>query len=227
MEREPTDDKLSRKLWLIGHSFPAIWITKHPAKWHNETKPLVPLDPRHPTRHNILTSVLDYLQDRVYKKAWLRLDICKCYVFNAFENDEKDGEPIRAFEDPRLIARIDQWRDRFKRCKPPIVITFGAEAYRFAALSLEITLESKLTAPYLGERFREAAIPTAWDSSGTNLFPLLHAVVAQRVWHEVGKYYDPKREDANYFEYVGHSLAEVLLTNGRQLPIWCEPRPAT
>jgi hypothetical protein len=55
MELGTTDIERARKIWLLGHSYPEAWV--HVL---NE-----PLDPRHPTRHNIWTPVLDRLQERV------------------------------------------------------------------------------------------------------------------------------------------------------------------
>ena len=90
MEREPTDDKLSRKLWLIGHSFPAIWIRNIPQNGTMKRNRLSARPaPSDTAQHSYI--VLDYLQDRVYKKGWLRLDICKCYVFIGLKTMRRMG----------------------------------------------------------------------------------------------------------------------------------------
>jgi len=43
-------------IWLIGDSPPEAWADKLDT----------PLDPRHPARHSIWTSVADPMQDRFY-----------------------------------------------------------------------------------------------------------------------------------------------------------------
>src|SRR4030065_460436 len=60
-------------LWLIADS--------NPAKW--EARLSTPLDPRHPTRHNIWTPVLDEMQDGIYRASRQRIDTSGIYVRNA------------------------------------------------------------------------------------------------------------------------------------------------
>ena len=60
-------------IWLIGDSPPEKWADKLDS----------PLDPKHPARHNIWTSIADSMQDRLYRKGRLRLDTSRLYIRNA------------------------------------------------------------------------------------------------------------------------------------------------
>lgn len=57
-------------VWLIADSEPKNW----------RKLLLAPLDPRHPVRHNIWTSVLEYMQEVLYKQKRLRFDAAKLYI---------------------------------------------------------------------------------------------------------------------------------------------------
>lgn len=56
-------------VWLVADS--------EPKNWHKLL--LTPLDPRHPARHNIWTSVLEYMQEALYEQKRLRFDTVKLY----------------------------------------------------------------------------------------------------------------------------------------------------
>jgi hypothetical protein len=60
-------------IWLIGDSPPEAWAAKLDT----------PLDPRHPARHSIWTSVADPMQDMLYRQSKLRLDMSRLYIRNA------------------------------------------------------------------------------------------------------------------------------------------------
>ncbi|MFC1981321.1 hypothetical protein ACFLVN_03660 [Chloroflexota bacterium] len=59
--------------WLIGDSPPEKWADRLDT----------PLDPRHPARHSIWTSVADSMQDKLYRDGNRRLDTSEPYIRNA------------------------------------------------------------------------------------------------------------------------------------------------
>jgi hypothetical protein len=215
MEEGVTKEQLSRKVWLVGHSYPAEWVDKLNG----------PLDPRHPTRHNIWTAVLDRLQERVYSDGnRLRLDIEKCFICNAAAKQAKRyDKPDWDWVGKSIPGRIKLFSELLSEHKPSVVVTFGADAYRFAikALGCSDTPPGKLKAAELGEGFRNAI--DNWDPKKVNIFPLLHAYVARSGWNTAGGAYSWNGEEnnANYFDIVGGALGDILLAH-QELPIWCD-----
>jgi hypothetical protein len=134
MELGTTDIERARKIWLLGHSYPEAWV--HVL---NE-----PLDPRHPTRHNIWTPVLDRLQERVYSNGnHRRLDIGACHISNAAAKQAEKSPPDWDWSGQSIPERIRQLRSNVANFRPPILITFGANAYRFAQEALDFPTPSK------------------------------------------------------------------------------------
>jgi uracil-DNA glycosylase len=187
-------------IWLIGDSPPAAWVNKLDT----------PLDPRHPARHNIWTSVADPLQDRLYRQRKLRLDTSRLYIRNAMLSL---GEQIQSSE-PRLKELLDKHR-------PSVVLTFGASAFMLALFASGETPQKLCkTTKLLGERFRSRI--EKYDEHKVNIIPLLHVSIARGKFLEghrdfVGAY---GQAPVNYFDYVGTKLADLLLTKLRDKPIW-------
>jgi len=65
-------------IWLIADSEPRSW----------QGLLLTPLDPRHPARHSIWTSVLDYMQEMLYREQKLRFASDRLYITNAVKKPE-------------------------------------------------------------------------------------------------------------------------------------------
>ena len=70
----------------VGDSSCPIWLLaeSNPTRWQADLE--APLDPRHPARHSIWTSVADVVQDRVYRECGLRVETGALYIRNAVEN---------------------------------------------------------------------------------------------------------------------------------------------
>lgn len=212
MEAITTEEQLCRHIWLVGHSYPGRWISELQG----------PLDPRHPTRHSIWTSVLDSLQERVYKKGpHLRLDVTRCYAFNAAAKQKQGEKPDWCVDGESITGRISKLRDLLEKHSPPIVITFSAEVFVFVqrALTPKRDGHQVLGVQELGNGFRDAV--QNYDPQKVNVFPLLHGYVARGDWATLGPVFS-KIDDpyVNYFEYAGSALGDVLLSHCRQLPIW-------
>jgi hypothetical protein len=212
MEIGATEAQMQRKIWLLGHSYPKNWV-------HMLTEPL---DPRHPTRHSIWTPVLDRLQEQVYGHGnRRRLDAGKCYICNAASKQGEGEAPDWEWTGPSITARMAKFGNYMDVFQPPIVITFGAEAFRFAATAINRpnAPTTVLSADELGGRFRAAV--AEFNANEVNVFPLLHAFVARNGWVTAGMSYSTL-EDGNYFEYVGCALGRLLLSYGKEWPIWVE-----
>ena len=187
-------------IWLIGDSPSEAWADKLDT----------PLDPRHPAQHNIWTSVADPMQDRLYRQGKLRLDTSRLYIRNAMLSL---GEQIQ-LSGPRLKELLDKHR-------PNVVLTFGASAFMIALFaSGEVPKKLYKTTKLLGEQFRSRI--EKYDEHKVNIIPLLHISIAR------GKFLEGHRDfvgaygqiPANYFDYVGTKLADLLLAKLHDKSIW-------
>lgn len=107
-------------IWLIAESPPEKWADKLDS----------PLDPKHPARHNIWTSIADAMQDGLYRHCRLRLDTSRLYIRNAADrlltisNDQEQTQLSRKM----LHELIDEY-------KPKIILTFGKYAFMTTLLA--------------------------------------------------------------------------------------------
>jgi hypothetical protein len=195
-------------IWLIGDSPPEARAGKLDT----------PLDPRHPARHSIWTSVADPMQNRLYRQRRLRLDTSRLYIRNASDKPLKepiDGEQIRSMQE-KLKGLLDTYR-------PTLVLTFGVNAFMITQLACGEDVSFKAaTTELLGIQFR--ARIERWDDNGVNIVPLLHASIARRMFLQAHKYFVGATEKTppNYFDYVGEKLADLLLEKLFDKPIWIE-----
>lgn len=197
-------------IWLLGDSNPAQW----------ETRLATPLDPRHPARHSIWTPVLDTLQDKVYQEAKLRLNTSEIYIRNAVEDSALKPRSNSAIWSTTLNHGVELLSAALRATPPLCVLAFGAFAFEFGrrALSEHPPLaHSHWGARTMGEDFRRRV--AAFDAKRTNLFPLLHVTIARGKFIESHEYFTGKK-GGNYFQYVGVSLADLLLRHARTKDIW-------
>lgn len=193
-------------IWLIGDSPPDRWADKLDT----------PLDPRHPARHNIWTSVADPMQDRLYRQGKLRLDTSRLYIRNA--SDKRLKEPI---DREQLRSMQERLKGLLEGYRPALVLTFGVNAFMITQLACGETISIKAaSAKLLGEQFRRRI-----DGHGeekVNIIPLLHVSISR------GKFLEAHRDfvgadggtPPNYFDYVGEKLANLLLEKLPHKPIW-------
>ena len=193
-------------IWLIGDSPPEKWVDKLDS----------PLDPKHPARHNIWTSIADSMQDRLYRRDRLRLDTSRLYIRNATD------QPLtisNSQEQTQLSRKMLQ--ELIYKHKPKIVLTFGIYAFMTTLLaSSESPNKFFKTTKLLGEQFRNRI--KNYDYHKVNVIPLLHVSIAR------GRFLESHRDfvgtdgmvHQNYFDYVGEMLADLLLANFSDKPIW-------
>jgi uracil-DNA glycosylase len=163
--------------------------------------------------------VADYLQERVFDNGpQLRLDAQKLVFRNAFDSATQSKLDFTSSVVETQRVSLSQQLEQFH---PPVVFTFGDEAYRFVSYAnapdKPVPLH-RLKLEDLGKRFRDVC--EKFDPREVNIFPLLHASVARASWAIVGKRFSGPDEENNYFRYVGQKLGDVLLRYGRDWPIW-------
>ena len=195
-------------IWLIGDSPPEAWADKLDT----------PLDPRHPARHSIWTSVADPMQDRLYRQRKLRLDTSQLYIRNAM------NQPLAT---PIINEQTRQSQEALKellgKYNPRIVLTFGVSAFMISLLaSSEVPQRFFKTTKLLGEQFRSRI--KNYDDHKVNIIPLLHASIARYRFLEAHRDFvgASGQVPPNYFDYVGTTLADLLLAKFSDKSIWIE-----
>jgi hypothetical protein len=192
-------------IWLIGDSPPEAWAEKLDT----------PLDPKHPARHSIWTSVADSIQERLYRQKRLRLDTSRLYIRNAM-GQTKDKQ---ALERHRYLLE-----ELLFKYSPNIILAFGTDAFRMTLLAshdphqiLFQTTEKETI--ILGEEFRRRI--DNYDAKQINVIPLLHVSIARGKFLEAHKGFigNDYQSFNNYFEYVGVKLADTLLASFYDKPI--------
>ncbi len=198
-------------IWLIGDS--------NPANWSDYLD--IPLDPRHPARHNIWTPIIEIIQDYVYRQARLRIDTKDLFIRNAIADPIHKPKNTNPIWDEYVTQEIVNLQNLFHIYKPVIVLTFGAFAYEFVCrtqMEYPQTHQHKYwTTKRLGNAFRKRV--DQFDIHNINILPLLHASIARGHFLKSHAYFcdDP---NGNYFEYVGIQLGIQLLKFQNELPIW-------
>ena len=196
-------------VWLLGDSNPSNW----------EALLEMPLDPRHPARHNIWTPILDEMQDAVFRARRNRIDSTKFYVRNAIQDAKaKPARQLLVWPDT-VVREVERFRTSLLNNRPQIVFSFGSFAFEFARRALgeePIAYNMWATAP-LGVQFKKRL--SFFAPNTINLLPLLHVSIAR------GKFLSAHREfnaveGSNYFELVGQAIASTLLKYEYDLEIW-------
>lgn len=210
MKKEVGDKNFD--IWLLGDSNPKNW----------ESILDTPFDPRHPIRHNIWTSILDVIQDRVYRESRRRINSGCVYIRNAIEDpdDKPKGNELKWNQETE--HKLGEFRSLLQEYHPAIVFSFGAFSYEFARRSIyrePIWKFGYWGARRLGEEFR-SNIP-GFSPDAINLLPLLHRTISGGKYIESHEYYC-NQPGANYFDYVGNQIADILLRYPDKLKVWIE-----
>lgn len=192
-------------IWLIGDSPPENWGDKLD----------FPLDAKHPARHNVWTSILDSLQDRLFRQQRRRFDTSRLYVRNALDIPLSISTP-----EQQQQAR-EKLRESINKYKPQIVLTFGVYAFLSTSLAAGQPFRTPPdTAKLLGQQFRSCI--NNYSDRQTNVIPLLHVSIARGKFLEAHRDFigaDSEEHD-NYFNYVGEKLADLLLDSFSDEQIW-------
>ena len=208
MQRETGDPNFP--IWLIGDSNPAQW----------ESALLTPFDPRHPVIHNIWTSVIDVIQDRVYREARLRVDTSSIYIRNAVDDPLKKPKSSELQWQGAVEEEVVSLGKLVKKFHPKMLFSFGAFAYEFTRRSMGDIEPKKYGgwgAKELGSEFNRQI--SHFDPTHTNNLPLLHRSISGGKYIQSHDYFTGE-EGVNYFESVGNKLAKKLLQYKEQLHIW-------
>ena len=134
-------------IWLLGDS--------NPRRWQRVLE--TPLDPRHPVRHNIWTSVLDTIQDRVYRAFRGRLETSSIYIRNAIADPADKPAGTSVTWGAPVAVEVEAFQELVDEYQPTMVLSFGAFAFEFARRALiekPMRAYSYWGARRLGDEFR-------------------------------------------------------------------------
>lgn len=206
------------KIWLIGDSNPEC-----------EDKIDVPLDKKHPVRHNIWTSVLDEMQDYIYRETLqkniypLRIDSKKIYIRNAIEN-VKNKPAKKSLKWKNTNSKLEQLNKLMNEMQPLVIITFGQFSYEFVrrACGEQQNSYNHWTKEEIGKKFNESI--EHFELKGKpNIIPLLHNCISQGDFTGAGKaFIGNENIKCSYFEYVGECIGKKLIEYRNQLDIWID-----
>ncbi len=197
-------------LWLLGDSNPERW----------QKRLTSPFDPRHPIRHNIWTSVLDVIQDKVYREKRLRVNTEEIYIRNAVADPNIKPPGTALIWEERLGNEITILRSPINENRPRLILAFGAFSFEFCRRVLDEQPNlyfNSWGAKQLGNEFR--ARITKFHPKNVNLLPLLHRSVAGGYFLSAHRDFC-NEEGANYFVHVGENIAEQLLKYRNELSVW-------
>ncbi len=207
MRRETGDPHFP--IWLIGDS--------NPSQWESDLQ--TPFDPRHPIIHNIWTSIIDILQDKVYRAKKLRIDMSNAYIRNAVDDPLKKPKSSDIQWSGAVLDEITNLEKLVRKFHPIILFSFGSFSYEFTrrALGKQDQKFGSWGSKRLGNEFY-LQIDT-FKINGTNTIPLLHRSISG------GKYLKSYEnftgnKSGNYFEFVAENLAKLVLKYEDQFNIW-------
>ncbi|MHB9094903.1 MAG: hypothetical protein ACYC21_09530 [Eubacteriales bacterium] len=209
MKREVGDKNYH--IWLLGDSEPVNW------QQVLET----PFDPRHPIRHNIWTSILDVIQDNVFRAIGNRIDTSVLYIRNAVGDPSHKPPGNQTLWDSDILKNeLNYYQRQCDDYKPIMILCFGAFSFEFARRTLDEQTPRQYNywgARHLGEEFVTRTI--SFDVNKTNIIPLLHRSIAGGKFIQSHEYFC-NIKGSNYFEYVGNKLSEIFLSTKHSFNIW-------
>lgn len=200
---------IESKVWLIGDSEPS----NYSEKLEN------PFDLKHPTVHNIVTPVLEQIQDDLFCTG-NRIDWNKLYIRNAVKSrsDWKD-EAV-------LNVEILKFRNLINEHSPIIIISFGTRAFEFVRRALgEASKGLNSWGTYkLGKEFSERC--QKFNVNKPNIIPLLHACICRGKFLEAHRNFCTAIKDTNgideenYFIATGKIISTIIINNKNNFDCW-------
>jgi hypothetical protein len=198
-------------IWLIGDSDPKNW---------GPPKLEFVFDDRHPTIHNIWTSIIYKIQKKVYKQKSKMIDDGKFYIRNAIGNADMRPKPDDCFwnnstigvtKSNYLTSQMNDVKYLINKYEPKMIITFGAFAFEFIRRCNGLT-------NYPFRKWRAKELKNEFINSINNkeiIIPLLHRSISMGFFLSSHKQFSHDSIEANpngnYFEYVSEKLYKRII----------------
>lgn len=197
------------KTWLIGDSSPTNW------KDILDT----PFDSRHPIRHNIWTSIIDVIQDKIYKEIQQRIDDSNLFIRNAIYDPKIKPKGTVLNWESEVRSEVLYLKSMMSNYKPIIVLSFGAFSFEFARRANDESAKkyTHWSTVNLGNEFRSRC--QNFDPQKINIIPLLHRSISGGRFIQSHEYFCNKT-GANYFNIVGKELSNIFITHKSHFPNW-------
>jgi len=215
-------------IWFIGDSQPTLEFNpkkKSLSVYLQELSTYLdfidyPLTTKHPTIHNIWTSIENELQEFFFRSFKKRLDSKKIYVRNAVRLARIKPKGSSVNWNGQYDKLLNSFNSDIKKYQPRVLITFGQFAYEFVRRSrnMKKVKIKDWTVIELGNEFRKAM--TNPNSGNLYMIPLLHEIVANQPMY-TQNFVDQQNVSKSYFEYVAQELG-LLIVNlfQKQGEIW-------
>jgi hypothetical protein len=195
------------KIWLIGDSDP-----------ENSGPELeYVFDDRHPTIHNIWTSIIYKIQRIYYKEKSKMIDDDNFFVINAIhDSGKKPGKDVCSWDSNTIgnekADYIEQSMEKIKNIiklnEPQMIITFGAFSFEF----VRRCEGEKVKRPYGGnwntKELRKQFICSIKEEK--KIVPLLHRSISMGYFLSSHRYFSDANNEyninGNYFKFVSEYL---------------------
>ena len=196
-------------IWVIGDSPPRNFADRLE----------YPLDKKHPARHNIWTSVVDEIQENLYRADQRRFLSGQVYFRNAVSDLNLKPKATTTNWQYGVNRELNQFTGLVKESHPIAVFSLGAFSFEFCgrALGNTPTPFRNWGARRLGDAFRLAV--ENFDFASVNLIPLLHVSISRGRFLEAHDYFCGSG-GGNYFEYVGREICALLTSHLSRADIW-------
>jgi len=198
--------KVNSKIWLIGDSDPE----------NSGSELEYVFDDRHPTIHNIWTSIIYKIQKKCYNEKNKMIDDDIFFIINAIhDSGKKPGKDVSSW-DSKVIGTekadylkrsMDKISTIIKSNDPQMIITFGAFSFEF----LRRCEGGKEVQPYGNWNTRE--LRKQFISSikkEKKIVPLLHRSISMGRFLSSHRYFSDSiseyNSEGNYFKFVSEEL---------------------
>jgi hypothetical protein len=198
-------------IWLIGDSDPKNWLPPDLE---------FVFDDRHPTIHNIWTSIIYKVQKNIYKEKGKIIDDDQFYIRNAIEQaNMKPSQDDHLWNDKvvgqiksnYLESQMDAIKKLINKYEPKMVITFGSFSYEFIRRCYG--LNSNPFGNWNTKELKKQFISSITDDG--IIVPLLHRSIS------MGHFLSSHRQfshdtivnniNGNYFEFVSEKLCKTII----------------
>ena len=192
-------------IWLIGDSDPKNW-----------TPPDLEFvfDDRHPTIHNIWTSIMYKIQKKVYKCKEKLIDDEEFYIRNAIEDSTMKpdqythlwNDSIGLDKSNYLKSQMDDIKKIINKNDPKMIITFGAFSFEFIRRCYGLKEYPFRT--WSAKKLRKEFINSITNKK--KIIPLLHRSISMGYFLSSHRQFSHDTSvnniNGNYFEYVSERL---------------------
>ena len=180
------------------------------------------VNPKYPAvLHSIWRSVLDVIQDKVYREIQTRIDTTNIYVRSALSDCRIVPNTLNWWG-KEVATEIELFREIVFEYTPKILISFGAFPFEFVRRVYEIKPEKgpkSWANTMLIEEFESSM--EHFNINKTNRVPLLRRVISSDRFEDQNYFY--RNDLERYIHHVGTKMAEKIIENKDRLNIWINP----